>query len=145
MPDANDVALAALFPSQPVVDRGSHQEDRCEGCQNETDEEDDPAAVADLVEMGRKRHGEQEGEQHLGSREHDPQLAQELHQLPVCPRLLGLLAALGGPVRAPFLEGRRSKPCAASGGRAVAHFLLFVAFFFFVRVSTRLAFATIFS
>ena len=141
VPDANDVAFATRVPAQPVVDRKGHQEDRRQGCQNEADEENDPTRVADLAEMGGEWHGEQKGEQYLGAGEHDPQFAQELHQLPVRLRLLGLAV----PAGAQF--GRR-RPGATSGGREAGHFLLFFVFvflFFVVRPSTRLALATIFS
>ena len=53
-------------------------------------------------------------------------------------------ARLRALVHAPLLLGRRSRPGVASRGWAVGHLLLF-AFFFFVRLSTRLALATIFS
>jgi len=59
---------------------------------DEGDEEDVAVQLPELREAVGKRHGEQEGEEHLHTGERHPQLVQELDQLSV----VTILAALVG-------------------------------------------------
>jgi hypothetical protein len=81
-----------MAPTDPVVDRGRHQQHRSGGGQEEAQEERHTLEVICPPKPGCERHCEQKAEQYLRSGQREMQLVEKLNQLPVRPLYLGLLA-----------------------------------------------------
>ncbi len=90
-PGLHEIALLVVPEEDAVLDRGRQQQHDGEAGEQQGDEEDDTLELVDLVETGRERDRQQECEQHLDARKHDPQLLQELIEVPVQALLLRLV------------------------------------------------------
>src|SRR5207249_10845967 len=97
-------SLVVLAQAEAVVRARREQKDGREGRRDEGDEEDVAIELAESREAVGKGHRQQEGEEDLYAGQRDPQLVQELDQLPVAP----LFVALG--------HGHLLPPCSGLKG-----------------------------